>query len=318
MLRKRLLFLGGGLAVLAALAVVLAVNLWVLPDSAEAQQPPDSQLPNHMQQRVDQMINVLRSDPGPDAVGQAIDEILAVTYGGLRPLPSPGLPQAEDAHRAVGEVEMQMARALEEFIRKGKNSEEQKGRALELKLLLEMTHEVAMALAPITAQCGEEPEGQPQRGACDELAPLLDEDTGLEGPVNDSINNRPAIRPSYEVKLRGPHIPPWFRGWNEDVLISDPIADGECVVVFKETRGLMLRLHYDRVIKVNDPWVSTFGLPRGTLIPVWTLEWVPSEYVKEWNLCNNGGKINKTVSKRVVQDIPLKYFWKYYGTGKKY
>ena len=98
--------------------------------------------------------------------------------------------------------------------------------------------------------------------------------------------------------------------------MSEPIPSGACVVVFKETRGLMLRLHFDRIIIVNDPWVNTFGVPRGTKIPIWTLEWVPSEYVKEWNICNDNGTINTTVSKRVVQDIPLKYFWRFYGTDK--
>ena len=99
--------------------------------------------------------------------------------------------------------------------------------------------------------------------------------------------------------------------------MTEPIEVGSCVVVFKETKGLMLRLHFERVIVVTDPWVVTFGVPRGTRIPIWRLEWVPSQYVKEWNICNKKSAdgttgIENTVSQRVKQDIPLNFFWRFY------
>ncbi len=100
-----------------------------------------------------------------------------------------------------------------------------------------------------------------------------------------------------------------------------PLELGSCAVVFKETRGLMLRLHFERVIVVTDPRVATFGVPPGTKIPIWRLERVPSEYVKEWNICNKAfvdadgtisNRMENTVSQRVKQDIPLNFFWRFY------
>lgn len=328
MLRKRIFWMWSGFAILGLLGVTLAITMWVIPDSAQAQGDKKAQTRNNanppgglMQQRLDQIIRVLQQkDPDPEAVGAAIDNGMGILYGGLRPLPSLGLrEETHAAHMRIGQAELQLAKALEAFVQNGKPNE-QKGRALDLKLLIEEMHEVAQALAQVTAECGLIPDPDDTNtnprlvevGPCDELAPLLDEEFGEEGAVDASIQARPRIGPSYQVKLRSPFVPRWFGRWDEEVLISEPIATGECVVVFKESRGLMLRLHFDRIIKVNDPWVATFGLPRGTLVPIWTLEWVPSEYVKEWNLCNVDGTINKTVTKRVVQDIALKYFWRFY------
>ena len=104
-------------------------------------------------------------------------------------------------------------------------------------------------------------------------------------------------------------------------MITEPIELGSCVVVFKETKGLMLRLHFERIIVVTDPWVATFGVPRGTKVPIWRLEWVPSQYVKEWNMCNKTIKnadgtvttgIENTVTQRVKQDTALNFFWRFY------
>ena len=90
------------------------------------------------------------------------------------------------------------------------------------------------------------------------------------------------------------------------------------MVVFKETKGLMLKLHLDRIITVTDPWVPFFGKPRGTPVPIWRLEWIPSEYVKEWNICNRqraDGTVGivSEVTQRVKQDVPLNYFWRFYS-----
>ena len=273
----------------------------------------------------------------------AIDKGMEILYGGLRVLPTKGVPGSEEAHQRTSDAELKMARALEEYAQGGK-CEEQTGRALDLKLFIEQMNEVAQAVAEATRNCGD---GQSlSKPPCDQLIPLLDEATGHENPavrpppignedpaddqpnaINDpgqpDVTSRPigTIHPSYSVKLRSPFVPRWFGSWEEDVIATEPIAVGECVVIFKETKGLMLRLHFDRIIIVSDPWVATFGVPRGTEIPVWRLEWVPSQYVKEWNICNkqivyadgtvtNG--IENTVSQRVKQDVPLNYFWRFY------
>jgi hypothetical protein len=272
-----------------------------------------------MDQRLQQIINVLQNDPGPEAAEAAINDSLEILYGGLRALPTHGelADQTQKAHEAVGAAEMRLAAALEQFVQNGR-SQEAKGQAVDMKLFIEQMHEVAQAVGKATLKC--DPRGDVATAEeCDQLAPLLDEANGLERPVQDAIDGRPAIRPSYSVKLRSPFVPRWFRGgWDEEVLVTEPIGKDECAVVFKETRGLMLPAHFDRIITVNDPWVATFGVPRGTRIPIWTLELVPSEFIKQFSMCNKKGKINTTVTKRVVQDIPLKYFWRFYGNNKRH
>ena len=314
-LDKRIKLVAAGLAALAVLGVALAVGLWPQPDTALAQVPPGSS----MDQRLQQIINVLQNDPGPEAAEAAINDSLEILYGGLRALPTHGelADQTQKAHEAVGAAEMRLAAALEQFVQNGR-SQEAKGQAVDMKLFIEQMHEVAQAVGKATLKC--DPRGDDATAEeCDQLAPLLDEANGLERPVQDAIDGRPAIRPSYSVKLRSPFVPRWFRGgWDEEVLVTEPIGKDECAVVFKETRGLMLRAHFDRIITVNDPWVATFGVPRGTRIPIWTLELVPSEFIKQFSMCNKKGKINTTVTKRVVQDIPLKYFWRFYGNNKRH
>lgn len=74
----------------------------------------------------------------------------------------------------------------------------------------------------------------------------------------------------------------------------------------------MLRLRLVRIDVVRDPWATPM-LARGTKIPVFALEWVPSQYGKTWNICNHGEGLKTTVHQRVKQDGPLTYFWRYYG-----
>jgi hypothetical protein len=325
-MRNKLLLSLAAVSIATLAAVVAIVVVSARGDEAHAQQTG-----NNMQSRLDQVIRILQTDPGPEAVRTAIDDGMEILYGGMRPLPSlPSndaegrqiLEQTQAAHKAIGDAELKLAGALGEYALRGK-SQELKGRALDLKLFVEQMNEVAQALGQVTQQCGTE--ASLDRSPCDELRPLLDEATGHEisattGQVITEARAAGAaqtaqigfVRPSYSVKLRSPFVPPWFGAWEEDVQVTDPISPGDCVVVFKETKGLMLRLHFERVIVVTDPWVGTFGAARGTRIPIWRMEWVPSEYAKEWNICNANGKIEKTVTQRVKQDVPLNFFWRYY------
>lgn len=259
--------------------------------------------------RLEYVVSTLNRPTTCEAVDKALDEGMEILYGGLRPLRSKGLlDQTQVADTMVTEAETKLAQALQRLTQT-ELCPAQQDRALDLKLFIEQMSEVAQAVGAITSRCGlDDSLTQPP---CDELQPLLDEDTGRELSLTTPAQT--TIRPSYAVKLRSPLVPPWSSRWEEDVRVTEPIPAGQCVVIPKETRGLMLRLHFDRVSVVTDPWVTVFGVPRGTLVPIWRLEWVGAQYMKEWNLCNpNGTGIVKTVTQRVVQDIPLTYFWRFY------
>ncbi len=284
---------------------------------AQAQEPP---LPVSMEARLRQVLTVLQESEVCEAIEAALDLTMEILYGGMRPLPSKNVPpggqdqpleidilkQTQDADEAIRANELEVASVLEKFVQGGR-CPEQTGRALDLKLLIEEISEVALAVGKVTARCGQG--NHTQEEACNELQPLLNEQTGREFLLDVK---RRVITPRYVLKLRSPAVPPWIRRFQEDVRVTGPIPPFQCSVVFKEFKGLMFRLVYDRVIVVTDPWVAVFGVPRGTRIPIWRLEWVPSQYVKSWHLCNKGGRIVMTESQRVKQDIPLNFFWRFY------
>lgn len=255
-----------------------------------------------MESRLNQVIAALKGGKTP-AMEDAINDGMEILYGGLRPLPSKGdaMEQTQDAHAKVSQFELRLADALEDASKK----ENAPPGTLDLKLFIEQMNEVAQAVGQFTSQCGLNDDTG--TGQCAELQPRLNENGEEVSPGAGE-----EITPGYTVKLRGPAIPRWTFGWGETVVSTPAIADGECTAVVKETRGLMVRLRFERITVVSDPWVSTFGVPRGTAVPIWTLSWIPSQYVKEINICNDGGVIEKEVTQRVVQDPALSYFWRMY------
>lgn len=262
-----------------------------------------------MNQRVGQIIGILREAPPCSTAQGAIDETLEILYGGLRVLPTQGeaQEQSEAADRATREQEQALAQALENYARQAGSCDAGRD-AVDLKLFIEQMDEVARAVGEVTRQCSQ---GDTlDKPPCDELKPLLDEGTGRE--ITPPGGQAGVIRPGYNVKLRSPFIPPFFSGFEEATVVTATVGSGECAVVFKETRGLMVRLRFAGITVVGDPWVNVFGVPRGSRVPIWRLEWVPSEYIKEFNVCNRRGRIVKQVTQRVVQDVSLNFFWRYY------
>lgn len=283
-----------------------------------------------MKARMGQLQRILSEGQSCEGVGAAIDLTLGLVYGGTRPLPSVVPDDLGEARErfgaAIDENDLEIARRAEgaqkeiaetvrgvigalEGIALGKTCPELGGRATDVKFFLEEIEDVAAALSGLTRQCTV---GDPlDRGPCAQLRPQLNEENGhLFGPDDDQAPRQ--LFRGFRLKLQSPFIPRYNRLWQEDVRLIPVLAPGECGSVFKETKGLMLRLRLDGFTVVRDPW-ATPTLPRGTNIPIWTLEWVPSEYVKHFNVCNSDGRIvQNTVHQRVKQDVPLNFFWRYY------
>jgi len=298
-----------------------AFVLTTMPAAAQDEEMADGAgaLQSDMEQRLQQLLGVIRNGKCP-AVDGALDLTIDVLYGGLRPLPSKGLPEeTEQADQMIRRNEQAVAESLAGLVRSGR-CPRQGAEALDVKLFIEEMNEVARAVSEFSRQCdvGDRLDEQP----CDQLMPLLepahephhrtyrgDEEEDEQPKAEQAI----VLAPSFSVKLRSPFIPVYSRRWEEKVVVTKPIGPGECAVVFKETRGLTVRLHLDRITIVRDPWAAP-QLLRGTRVPIWSIEWVPTEYVKEWNICNRGYGIKKRVTRRVVQDTPLNFFWRYYQT----
>jgi len=294
-------------AALVAAAFGVALTAGIVGTPGQAQQPPERPT-SSMEKRMAQVTAILANEgAGRAAHEAALDDGMEVLYGGLRALPTkgPALEQTTAADAAVSAAEQQLSQALERYANSGA-AQDLRGRALDLKLFIEEMNEVSAALTQFTSHCGEG--DRADEPPCDNLQKILNEENGEEifaGPLVRAFTR------SYSVKLRSPFVAPWVRSWQHDVrpLV---VARGECAVIFKETRGLTLRLHFQRITVVLDPWVGTLGVPRGTLVPIWHLTWVPSEYAKAFTYCNDGRRINQAVLQRVKQDHALNYFWRFY------
>ncbi|MFD3191352.1 hypothetical protein ACFMPD_13890 [Sedimentitalea sp. HM32M-2] len=281
-----------------------------------------------METRIGQLVEILETGDNCPTVATALDLTLGLVYGGTRPLPSkipqsldearelygPDISQREldiagrslSANKVISATAARVTAALAHRMRL-KSCPAQAGLAADLKFHLEEIEDVAAALGEYTALCGVG--DSLVSGICAQLAPVLDEQTGH---ILTPAQIPKTITRGFWLKLRSPFIPRYNRRWQEYVRVIPPMDFGQCSAVFKETKGLMLRLRLDGFTVVRDPW-ATADLPRGTRIPIWTLEWVPSEYVKHFNICNTGDGVTSSVSQRVKQDIPLNYFWRYFA-----
>lgn len=176
--------------------------------------------------------------------------------------------------------------------------------------------ETAKAVGDATAGCAAGGDIFNPGSECNRLGPTLERvisDGPLvtsEGPTVPNI-----VNPGWAVSLRGPAIPglPGARGPQGDVVVTEKLADGECAVVFKEFRGLTIRLRFEFINEINYPFVETFGFVLDKNVPTWVLEWVPAQYITQWSMCNSGGQIVRTVSDEVHHDTSLQFFWKYFG-----
>jgi hypothetical protein len=272
----------------------------------------EGHIPNvSMVRRVNQAMMAMQLGQ-PDTVNQAIDLGMDALYGGLRTLPSPDPvtgrvhENSQASHEVISQVEMIFTDALQKASNRTDLPREVVARAVDLNFFVKEMNEVAAAAAAITVQCGEDMTLEDPDSPCFNLARLLE------------VERPPRIHASYTVSLRSPVVPRnTTLVWEEDIKLVGPIAPGGCDSISKETRGLIVRLHFDRFTVVRDPWVSTFLAPRGTRFPIWSIEWVPSEYVKIWEMCNQNGQIVTNVSQRVKQDIPLNFFWRFYGANSR-
>ncbi|HVS82119.1 MAG TPA: hypothetical protein VHE60_10335 [Pyrinomonadaceae bacterium] len=258
-----------------------------------------------MEQRLNDNLRQLAEAKGCDTERTSVQLLLDAVLAN-------NVPVSKETGPIINEAIARTSQELAKYAQQQGRCAEVQGTALDVKYLLDQVSEVARAVLPIVEQCREG--ARIDKEPCSHLQRLLDEEGGrevFEPPPPTSPPTNIIIKPGFSVKLRGPFVPPYIREMKEDVRVTNPIGPGLCVVVFKETRGLMLRLIFVRMTVVADPW-ATPQLLRGTLVPVWALQWVPSEYVKEWNICNVAGTIKKTVTQRVVQDVPLNYFWRFY------
>ena len=102
-------------------------------------------------------------------------------------------------------------------------------------------------------------------------------------------------------------------GPHENIISLGPIGAGECSTIVKEIQGVKA---IQRAVKIpiwQEPWTS-----RANIIgfnTVWVVDFIPAEFVKSLNYCNNAGTIDLDYKIDVIIERELTHFWKFLPSG---
>jgi len=118
-------------------------------------------------------------------------------------------------------------------------------------------------------------------------------------------------------EVRTPYSTPTFYplGFTpeENIISTGPIGKDECVTIVKEIQGQKSIMRPVQIPIWQEPWTS-----RATIIgfsTVWVVDFVPAEFVKSLNYCNDKGVITFDYDIEVIIERELLHFWKYLPAG---
>ncbi len=118
-------------------------------------------------------------------------------------------------------------------------------------------------------------------------------------------------------EIRSPYTPLTFYpsgfGPEENIIPSEPIANGECITIVKEIHGQKSILRPVQIPIWQEPWTSRASIIGYTT--VWVVDFVPAEFLKNLNYCNAGGIITFDYDINVIIERQLTHLWKYYPAG---
>lgn len=100
---------------------------------------------------------------------------------------------------------------------------------------------------------------------------------------------------------------------NENIIALDAMAPGECSTIVKEIQGVKSILRPVIIPIWQEPWES-----RAQIIgyqTIWVVDFVPAEFVKSLNYCNDAGTITFDYDINVIIERELLHFWKFLPAG---
>jgi hypothetical protein len=211
-----------------------------------------------------------------------------------------------DAHDAISTAERQAAQALEGFINSTTPCfEGEREGAFSAKLATEMLNEMAHALGAITAQCGVG--SDLTTSPCSQLARRVITFTGLERDTRQTT-----IESGYTVLVRSPLGLLSFGTTPHRATLEAPgLRSKECSSMVLESGSIAVRLHLQPLPAVSYPWLTTFNVAVETETPVWTMEVLPVEYIKQLDVCNQAGTIERTITTDIIADDDMAWLWQY-------
>jgi hypothetical protein len=175
-----------------------------------------------------------------------------------------------------------------------------KAGAGEARNFLQVTREALFEIGRFTVAC--DPVNQVTGAGC--MALQADDEGGtVVDTVLGAIFSRQARSPFPFLLASTSAIP------DEQVILTDPLADGECAAVIKEIQGLKLVVT-PRLIPIwVEPWFARRRIVATTV--VWVAEFVPAEHIKTISVCNVAGTIETDVDTQVVLERQLLHFWRF-------
>lgn len=102
-------------------------------------------------------------------------------------------------------------------------------------------------------------------------------------------------------------------GPHENIITTGPIGVNECSTIVKEIQGVKAIQRPVQIPIWQEPWTS-----RANVIgfdTVWVIDFVPAEFVKSLNYCNNGGAVVFDYRIDVIIERELTHFWKFLPGG---
>ena len=100
-------------------------------------------------------------------------------------------------------------------------------------------------------------------------------------------------------------------GPQEDIIIPEPLAAGDCVPIVKETRGVKVVVRPVNIPMWVEPWFARAAIVG--VETVWVWEFVPAEFVKTISYCNDAGTITQAIDMELIRDRPMMHLWKFFA-----
>jgi hypothetical protein len=263
-----------------------------------------------MQIKLNQAIQMLqRPGVAEEAYRHAIDEGMEAIYtSNLVVLPSFNLTEPQmtfDAHRAAAQ---QLIDALSRHI-DGRDAQGRPIRGLgtpgsqsaagEARNFIQVTSEALFEIGRFTVACN--PQDQQTGQGCNALQ-ASDEGGNVVDTVLENFSRE--VRRPFPFILGSTSLTP-----DEQVILTDPLDDGQCAVIVKEIQGIKLVVT-PRIVPIwAEPWFARRAIVGTTT--VWVAEFVPAEHLKTISVCNNNRTIETNITTQVVLERQLLHFWRF-------
>lgn len=275
------------------------------------------QTTNVMQLKLNQAIQLLTRPNLPEqAYLDAIDQGMEAIYtSNLVVLPTPQTPEIPGDTGADPEFQehlnmtQQLIDALTRFhlgqdaqnrLVRGLGTPGSQSMAFEARNFIQLTREAMQVVGGQTDFC--DPRDQQTGAGC----PFLQ--AGDEGgnTVDTVLANlfRREVRSPFPLIIGSTSAIP-----DEQVILTDPLDDGQCAAIVKEIQGIKVIVTPRRIPIWVEPWFA-----RARIVgfkTVWTWEYVPAEFIKTISVCNNNGSLTTTASTKVILERELLHFWRF-------